>query len=118
MINALECFYVKGGHVALDINPVPRYNTLLLRLIYSAPPHRQSHTLPDLLHIQEALPNVYSKPCVSIREAVCTVFIMGFVMTRPDANPRPTASEADTGAVILFNIDYDSLPSIYELCNI
>ena len=43
MINPLECFFGIEGHVALDINPGPGYNTLLLRLIsgylLSAGPH-------------------------------------------------------------------------------
>ena len=47
------------GHVALDRNPGPGYNTLLLRLIpedlLSACPHRQFHTLPGLLDSQAAL---------------------------------------------------------------
>ena len=51
------------GHVALDRNPGPRYNTLLLRMIpgdlLSACPHRQFHTLPRLLDGQAALPNSY-----------------------------------------------------------
>ena len=34
MINSLECFFRDiEGHVALDKNPGPGYNTLLLRLI-------------------------------------------------------------------------------------
>ena len=41
------------GHVALDRNPGPGYDTLLLRMIpgdlISAFPHRQFHTLPGLL---------------------------------------------------------------------
>ena len=44
-------FYRKG-HVALDRNPGPGYNTLRLRLILgdllTACPHRQFHTLPSL----------------------------------------------------------------------
>ena len=41
------------GDVALDRNPGPGYDTLLLRMIpgdlLSALPHRQFHTLPGLL---------------------------------------------------------------------
>ena len=41
-------------YVALDINPGPGFDTLLLQLIlgyiYSAYPHRQFHTLPGLLN--------------------------------------------------------------------
>ena len=48
---------------ALDINPGPGYDTLLLRLIpgdlLSACPHRQFHTLPGLLDSRAALSNSY-----------------------------------------------------------
>ena len=51
------------GHVALDRNPGPVYDTLLLRLIpgdlLSAFPHRQFHTLPSLLESRAAMPNSY-----------------------------------------------------------
>ena len=49
-INPSKYFFEIEGHEALDINPAPGYNTLLLRLIpgvlYSRPtcPHRQFHT--------------------------------------------------------------------------
>ena len=47
MIN--ERFFGIKGHVALDRNPGPGYNTLLLQLIpgdlLSVCPHRQFHTL-------------------------------------------------------------------------
>ena len=47
LINPLEFFV---AHVALDGNPGPGCNTLLLEFIsgdlYSACPHRQFHTLP------------------------------------------------------------------------
>ena len=43
------CFISSEGHVALDRNPGPGYNTLLVRMIpgdlLSACPHRQFHTL-------------------------------------------------------------------------
>ena len=49
------------GHVALDRNPGPGYDTLLLRLIpgylLSAFPHRQFHTLTGILDSWAALPN-------------------------------------------------------------
>ena len=49
----LLCFFGSKGHVALDRNPGPGYDTLLLRMILgdllSAFPHRQFHTLPGLL---------------------------------------------------------------------
>ena len=51
------------GHVALDRNPGPEYDTLLLRLIpgdlLSAFPHRQFHTLHGLLDSWAALSNSY-----------------------------------------------------------
>ena len=63
MINLLKCFFGSEGHVALDRNPGPGYDTLLLRMIpgdlYSACPHRKFHTLPDLLDSRVALPNSY-----------------------------------------------------------
>ena len=50
--NPLEFFFGSEGHVALDINPGPVYDTLLLKMIprdlLSACPHRQFHTLPGL----------------------------------------------------------------------
>ena len=62
MITPLECFFGKG-HVALDRNPGPRYDTLLLRMIpgdiLSACPHRQFHTLPGLLDSRAALSDSY-----------------------------------------------------------
>ena len=51
--NPLWCFFSNEGHVALDRNLGPGYDTLLLRMIpgdlLSACPHRQFHTLPGLL---------------------------------------------------------------------
>ena len=59
--NPLKCFFGSEGHVALDRNPGPGYDTLLLRLIpgdlLSAFHHRQFHTLPGLLDSWAALPN-------------------------------------------------------------
>ena len=47
--------------LALDRNPGPGYDTLLLRMIpgdlLSACPHRQFNTLPGLLNSWAALPN-------------------------------------------------------------
>ena len=58
MINPLEYFFGSEGHVALDRNPGPGYNTM--QLIpgdpSSACPHRQFHTLPGLLDSRAALP--------------------------------------------------------------
>ena len=87
-------FFGSEGHVALDGNSGPGYDTLLLRLIpgdhLNACFHRQFHTLPRLLDSRAALSNAYPNACVQCREAVCTNFIMVFGMTRTDANPRPT----------------------------
>ena len=51
--SSLLCFFGSKGHVALDRNPGPGYDTLLLRMIpgdlLSAFPHRKFHTLPGLL---------------------------------------------------------------------
>ena len=100
MIFPLECFFGIEVHVALDWNPGPGYNILLLRLIpgdiLSTYSHRQFHTPPGLLDSRAALSNSYQYPntCVPSREAVCTIFMMVFGMTRPGANPRPTAWEA------------------------
>ena len=53
IIIPLKCFFGILFHVALDRNPGPGYNTLILWLIlgdlYSACYHRQFHTLPNLL---------------------------------------------------------------------
>ena len=51
--NPLKCFFGSEGHVALDRNPGPGYDTLLLWIIPGdlliAFPHIQFHTLPGLL---------------------------------------------------------------------
>ena len=56
-----SAFFGSEGHVALDRNPGPGYDTLLLRLIpgdlLSACRHRQFHTLPGLLDSRAALSN-------------------------------------------------------------
>ena len=61
LINPLYCFFGSEGHEALDRNPGPGYDTLLLRLIpgdlLSECPHRQFHTPPGLLDSRVALPN-------------------------------------------------------------
>ena len=62
-LNPLYCFFGSEDHVALDRNPGPGYDTLLLWMIpgdlLSAFPHRQFHTLPGLLDSWAALPNSY-----------------------------------------------------------
>ena len=59
--NPLKCFFGSEGHVALDRNLGPGYDTLLLQFIpgdlLSACLHRQFHTLPSLLDSRAALPN-------------------------------------------------------------
>ena len=71
-----------GGHEAVDRNPGPGYNTLLLQLIprdlLSACPHRQFNTLPSLLDSRAALLNSYPNACVPNREAAYTIFMMVF----------------------------------------
>ena len=81
-------FFCIKGHVALDRNLGPRYDTLLLRLI---PGDLQSacpliHTLPGLLDSRAALSNSYPNSCVPSREAVCTHFMVVFGMTKQGAN--------------------------------
>ena len=69
--NLLKCFFGSEGHVALDRNLGPRYDTLLLRMIpgdlLSAFPHRQFHTLPGLLDSWAALPNSYPNACMPMQ---------------------------------------------------
>ena len=85
----INLFFDIEGHVALDRNTAPGYNAL--RSIsgdrYSACPHRQFHTLPRLLDSQVALPKSHPTACMQSREAVCTIFMMVFGMTRPGNEP-------------------------------
>ena len=86
----LKFFFGSEGHVALDRNPGPGYDTLLLWLIpgdfLSACPHRQFHTLPDLLDSRAALPNSYPNALRAMQGGIlCTIFMMVFGMTRPGA---------------------------------
>ena len=64
-------FFSSEGHVALDGNPGPGSDTLLLQMIpgdlLSACPHRQFHTLPGLLDSRAALPNPHPNACVSMQ---------------------------------------------------
>ena len=66
-----SAFFSSEGHVALDRNPGPGYDTLLLRMIpgdlLSACPHRQFHTLPGLLDSRAALPNSNPNACVPMQ---------------------------------------------------
>ena len=86
-----SAFFGTEGHVAFDRNPGPRYNTVLLWLIpgdlLSACPHRQFHTLHSLLDRRAALLNSYTNACIERREAVYTIFMMVFGMTRLGHEP-------------------------------
>ena len=70
--NPLQCFFGSEGHVALDRNPGPGYDTLFLRMIpgdlLSAFPHRQFNTLPGLLDSWAALPNSNPNACMPMRQ--------------------------------------------------
>ena len=55
--------------------------------LLSACPHRQFHTLPGILDTRAALSNPYPKACVLCMDAVCTIFMMVFGMTRPGREP-------------------------------
>ena len=69
--NPLLCFFGSENHVALDRNPGPGYDTLLLRMIpgdhSSAFPHRQFNTLPGLLDSWAALPNSNPNACMPMQ---------------------------------------------------
>ena len=70
---------------ALDRNPGPGYDTLLLRMIpgdlLSAFPHRQFHTLPGLLDSWAALPNSSPNACMPMQGGMPSMLVFG--MTRP-----------------------------------
>ena len=99
LIYPLECFFGSECHDALDRNPGPGYNTLLLRLItgdrLGACSHGQFDTLPGLLDSRAALSNSFPYACVHFTKAVCTIF-MFLVWSGRGANPRYIAREADT----------------------
>ena len=97
----IRVLFGSEGHVALDRNPGPGYDTLLLRMIpgdlLSVCPHRQFHTLPGLLDSRTAPPTPTLTHCVPGREAVCTIFTMVFGMTRPGGELTTyRVREADT----------------------
>ena len=83
-INPLE-YYIEG-HVALDRNPGPGYNTLLSRLLpgdfYSAYPHRHFHTLPGL-HCQI---HTLTRACQAGMQFV-PFYMMEIGMNRPGREP-------------------------------
>ena len=60
-----------SAFLALDRNPGPGYDTLLLRMIpgdlLNAFPHRQFHTLPGLLDSWAALPNSNPNACMPMQ---------------------------------------------------
>ena len=66
-----SAFFGSEGHVALDRNPGPWYDTLLLRMVpgdlLSAFPHRQFRTLPGLLDSRAALPNSNPNACMPMQ---------------------------------------------------
>ena len=78
------------SHVALDRNPGPGYNTLLLRMIsdlLSTCPHRQFHTLTGLLDSRAALSNSFPNACVPMQGGSLYHFYDGLGMTRPEREP-------------------------------
>ena len=89
--NPLQCFFGSEGHVALDRNPGPGYDTLLLRIIpgdlLSAFPHRQFHTLPGLLDSWAALPNSNPKACMPMQGGSLYHFYDGIEMIDWLINP-------------------------------
>ena len=116
--NPLYCFFGIGGHLALDRNPEPGYNTLLLRLIpgdlLSASPHRQFHTLPALLDSWASLPKSYPNASCTMQGGSLYHFMMVFGVSRPGPEPatyrirdghanhlaNPTRYENDSGIFI------------------
>ena len=91
LINPFKCFFGIKGHVALDRNPGPGYNTIRLRLIsgdlLNEYHNTQFHTLPGLQDSRTELSNFYPDPCVPSRKAVCIIFMMVFGMTQQGHEP-------------------------------
>ena len=98
--NPFWCFFGSEGHVALDRNPGPGYDTLLLRMIQgdllSAFPHRQFHTLPGLLDSWAALPNSNPNALRAMQGGSLYHFYDGLWYDPAEANSRPTVREAGT----------------------
>ena len=71
LIHYCALIFGSEGHVALDRNPRPGYDTLLLRMIpgdlLNAFPHRQFHTLPGHLDSWAALPNSNLNACMPMQ---------------------------------------------------
>ena len=86
-----SAFFGSEGHVALERNPGPGYDSLLLRLISRNPlsvcPHRQFHALTGHLDNRAALSNSYPNACVQCRKAACSIIMIVFGMTRPGREP-------------------------------
>ena len=82
------------GHVALDRNPEPGYDTLLLRMIpgdlLSACPHRQLHTVPGLLDSRAALLNSYPNALRDMQGGSLYHFYDSLWYDPTGANSRPT----------------------------
>ena len=76
-----SAFFGSEGHVALDRNPGPGYDTLLLRMVpgdlLSAFPHRQFRTLPGLLDSRAALPNSNPNACMPMQGGSLYHFYFG-----------------------------------------
>ena len=87
MINPLYCFFGSKGHVALDRNPGPGYNTLLLWLI---PGDRLSAC-------RAALRNSNPNALRAMQEAVCTNIMVVIGTTR--SGREPTTYHARGGHV-------------------
>ena len=91
LLNPLECYFGIEGHIALNRNLGLEYKILLLRLIpgdpLSACSHEQFLTLSGLLDSRAELSHSYPNVCMPSREAVCTIFIMVFGMTRLGCEP-------------------------------
>ena len=79
----------------------------------SACPHRQFHTLPGLLDCWAALSNSNPNACVPSREAVCTIFMMVFGMTRPGLEPMTYRVIGGQATKPTRNGHFKSINSIY-----
>ena len=71
LVKSIIVLFGSEGHVALDRNLGPGYDTLLLQMIpgdlLSAFPHRQFHTLPGLLDSWAALQNSNPNACMPMQ---------------------------------------------------
>ena len=83
------------GHVALDRNLGPGYDTLMIDPGGLLSPRRQFHTLPGLFDIRASLSNPFPKTLRTMQGASCTIFMMVFGITRPGGE-LTTYCEADT----------------------